>query len=320
MATWGTLVVEWAMPVLIFSQWKQRFTRTAAFIACWGLHGGIALLSTLGPFSYAMMGFGVLMIQGADFDLVRRLIARPRLKRTVRLDLDDPLQLLAARVLARVDLLGVLRFEPGAPKVLPAPLRLLGRWYLEKEPRDVPVPEGVLHRKVRLVVQVTLPAIILATVIGQMLVENRSVPEALRIHNPPPLLNDLVSYTQLRQGWYMFAPEAPFEDMLLVVDATLADGSNLGLLTDRPPDFDAPNNGPFYMSQHWCEVHQRLPGWPQHWRPFKDYLFRLPKLKGWPPEKQVVALEVWKIVARAPDPGGTVFTDIRRTKLFDHNI
>ena len=106
----------------------------------------------------------------------------------------------------------------------------------------------------------------------------------------------------------------------MVVDATLADGSHLDLLTGKPPDFDAPLHGPYYMNQHWCEVHARMRNWPQHWRNFKDYLYRLPKLRGWGPDKQVVALEVWQVSGRVPEPGTTLWGEITRQKLFDQNI
>jgi hypothetical protein len=60
--------------------------------------------------------------------------------------------------------------------------------------------------------------------------------------------------------------------------------------------------------------------WPQHWRNFRDYLVRLPRLKGWPPDKQVVALEVWQVTAMVPVPGSTTFTNLSKVKLFDINI
>jgi hypothetical protein len=63
-----------------------------------------------------------------------------------------------------------------------------------------------------------------------------------------------------------------------------------------------------------------MPGWTDHWRNFKDYLMRLPRLHGWPPEKQIVALEVWQVTVRVPVPGSLEFTDLQRRKLFDQSL
>lgn len=358
--TWGTLWAEGSMVLLILSPWKQRWLRTFGFVTCWGLHGGIATLSTLGPFSYSMMGFGVLLIQGADFDFLARKLSRPSLKRIVRVDFAEPLQHLGARVLARMDLLGHLTFEKGTKFEVVAPdgkavsgleawsqatralvlgpayswvfqvmffadfvrwlLTLAGRWYLEKGEREAVVPEGSLHRKVRLAVQISLPALILLAVLSQLSMENWGVPKALKLTSRPELLTDIINYGQIPQGWSMFAPDVPREDSRMVVDATLADGTHLDLLTEQPPDFEAPLHGPYFMNQHWCEMHARMRNWPQHWRNFRDYLYRLPKLKGWPPEKQVVALEVWQVSATVPAPGSTTMTNLQKHKLFDQNI
>ena len=358
--TWGTLWAEGSMVLLILSPWKQRWARTMAFLTCWGLHGGIATLSTLGPFSYSMMGFGVLMLQGADFDVASRQLRRVMRERVVRFDFADPLQQLGARVLARMDLLGRLTFEKGPQfevrgpdgkpiRGLPAwaqatgalPLGVLGswvfqvpffadlarwgltsvgRWYLEKGERAPVPPEGTLHRKLRLAVQTSLPGLVLLAVLSQLSMENWGVPPGLKLQSRPELLTDIINYGQIPQGWSMFAPDVPRDDSLMVVDATLVDGTHLDLLTEKPPDFEAPLHGPYFMNQHWCEMHARMRNWPQHWRNFRDYLMRLPKLKGWPAEKQVVALEVWQVSAMVPLPGSTTVTNVTRQKLFDQNL
>jgi hypothetical protein len=74
------------------------------------------------------------------------------------------------------------------------------------------------------------------------------------------------------------------------------------------------------MNQHWCELHARMPNWKHHWRNFKDYLMRIPRLQKWGPEKQIVSLDVWVIRARCPVPGQTKYTDFKREKLFDQSI
>lgn len=358
--TWGTLFAEGTMVLCILSPWKQRWLRTWAFVTCWGLHGGIATLSTLGPFSYSMMAFGVLMIQGADFDFLRKKLHRASLVRVVRADLKDPLQNFGMRVLARMDLLRHFTIEQGAKLeviekggkpatglaawaqlvnglpmgILAAWLFLVplvadflrgtamavGRWYLERGERAVVPAEGMLHRRVRVALQTAIPGVVLVAVLSQLSMENRAVPASLKLRTRPDFLTDIIEYLQIPQGWSMFAPDVPREDTLMVIDAVLADGTRIDLLTERPPDFEAPLHGPYFMNQHWCEMHARMRGWQMHWRNFRDYLVRIPKLKGWGPEKQVVSLEVWQVTATSPLPGSTEWTNLRKEKLFDLNI
>ena len=361
MLTWGTLLIEGSLPLLILSPWSQRRLRTLAFLNIWQLHGGIALLNTLGPFSYSMMGFGTLMIQGADFEWLAARFTRPGFKRTVRVDWSDPLQRLAARVLARVDLLKHLTFEKGSRfevaesggktvtgldawaqatrgvvlgrlwawvfqvlflgDLVRGAFKLIGRWYLENEPHGPPATtEGTLHRRVRLTVQIALPVLIWTAVVSQLSMENWGVPGWLKLRSRPDLLTDIIDYGQIPQGWSMFAPDVPRDDSRMVVDATLADGTHVDPLTGLPPDFDAPLHGPYYFNQHWCEMHSRMRNWPQHWRNFKDYLFRLPRLQGLGPEKQVVSLDVWQVTANVPEPGSLTFGEVKRQKLFDQTI
>jgi hypothetical protein len=118
----------------------------------------------------------------------------------------------------------------------------------------------------------------------------------------------------------MFAPDVPRDDIRLVIDATLADGTHLDLLEEKPPDFEIQKRGPYYMSQHWCEIHARLRRLPEHWRNFRDFLYRIPAKRGWGPEKQVVAVEVWQVMGMVPKPGSTEWGEITRQKLFDQNL
>ncbi len=362
MMTWGTLVMEWGLFVLILSPVFQKWGRRIAFGFIWALHGSIALLCTLGPFSYSMMTFALLLVTKDDWALLAAKLPRLSLQRRVRYDPKRPLHALAARVLARLDALDQLRFfenegpfdvshhgEPGATglaavasaaqalplgpawawlfkvplvaELLYGLLRLTARFWLETpELTKVEKPEGVLHRRLRLSVQLLVPALILTAVISQLLMENWGVPPSLKVTSRPQLLTDVINYLQIPQGWSMFAPDPPRDDERLVVDAVLADGSHVDPLTGEPPDFDAPLHGPYYMNQHWCEVHARMPRWPEHWRNFKDYLMRIPQLKGWPPEKRIVSLEVWKVTAMVPPPGSTTPYDLKRERLFDQNI
>ncbi len=54
LATWSTLLIEGAIPLLLFSPWKRHITRTLACVLIAGLHAGIASMMNVGVFSYVM--------------------------------------------------------------------------------------------------------------------------------------------------------------------------------------------------------------------------------------------------------------------------
>ncbi len=341
--SWSALVVEGSLFVLLLSPFLQAKIRPLALVLIWGLHGSIALLVTLGPFSYTMMCFGLLCVTPGLWErLERRWASRPRV--TVRYDEGSAVHRFGARLAARLDLGRVLDFEavPGAKvgaaeleavvSVLPG-WRWLGvvlstrsgfafaRWLAQLldgqllgRPPPPPRPAFVSHAA--WTIGVLGPALVLCAVVSQLLMENWSVPPAIKPASRPDWMTDIVNYLQVPQGWAMFAPDVPKQDTRLVVDATLADGSHLDPLTEAPPDFDTLAHGPWFMDQHWCEVHARMPGWRQHWRNFRDYLRRRPAALGWPPEKQIVSLEVYRVIGDMPAPGTTTATNVRRERLF----
>lgn len=341
--SFGTLVVEGSLFVLLLTPFLQAKARPLALALIWGLHGSIAALTTLGPFSYTMMCFGLLCVTPGLWDwLERRWSARPRV--TVRYDEASALHRTGARLAARLDLGKVLDFEavPGArlgPTELRAivaalpgwrwlgwlvvtpwgfgVVRWLGRLVDEQlTPRPPPPPAPAFLVQASWAVRALGPALVLAAVISQLLMENWSVPAPIKPASRPEWMTDVVNYLQIPQGWSMFAPDVPKQDTRLVVDATLADGSHLDPLTGAPPDFDTLSHGPWFMDQHWCEVHARMPGWRHHWRNFRDYLYRRPAALGWPPEKKIVSLEVVRVIGDMPAPGSTTATNVRRERLF----
>lgn len=341
--TWGTLVVEGSLVVLILSPVFQRRLRPLALACIWGLHGSIALLTTLGPFSYSMMTFGLLCTTPELWAwLERRWAARPRV--TVRYDEASALHRFGVRVAARLDLGRVLDFAPtpgarlGPAEVKQIAAALPGwRWLswlvglrpgfsLVREvallladqvrPSPKPPPRPLLVEQAAWLVRVLGPALVLAAVVSQVLMENWAVPPELKPTSRPDWMTDLVNYWQVPQGWSMFAPDVPKQDTRLVVDATLADGTHVDPLTGAAPDFDTLEHGPWFMDQHWCEVHARMPNWRHHWRNFRDYLYRRPQALGWPQGRSIVALEVFKVIGDMPLPGSTTPTNVRRERLF----
>ncbi|MFT3840034.1 MAG: hypothetical protein QM723_23810 [Myxococcaceae bacterium] len=362
MSTWGTLVMEWALPVLILTPVFQKWAHRVGILFVFALHGTIALLVTLGPFSYSMMAFSLLLVHKDDWELLAKKLHRKSLERTVRYDPKNPRQAFAARVLARLDGLDHLTFKEhsgefevakagekavqgmsalaSVTKALPLGpayawvfvvpvlndllrtlLRFTTSWLLELPVREVEEkPEGTIHRTVRLAVQLVLPAWLLVAVCSQLLVESWGVPARWKPSSRPVALTAVIDYLQVFQGWSMFAPDVPRGDSRMVVDATLADGTHLDPLTGELPDLDAPLHGPWGFNQHWGEVNARMRGWPEHWKNFRDYIFRIPRLKGWPANKNIVRFDVWWVSETTPEPGVYVEQNITKEKLFDSNI
>jgi hypothetical protein len=103
LATYGTLGIEAALPALLLAPVFQKWTRRVAIAAIWVLHGSIALMITLGPFSYSMMAFSLLLVGPQDWAIVKRL-ARARAPRlTVLYDPSRGQNHRLARVLSRLD-------------------------------------------------------------------------------------------------------------------------------------------------------------------------------------------------------------------------
>jgi hypothetical protein len=62
--------------------------------------------------------------------------------------------------------------------------------------------------------------------LSQITVENDAVPDIMRPPQPA-FMGAAISYLRLNQGWGMFAPNAPREDMMVVVDALTVDGRHI---------------------------------------------------------------------------------------------
>lgn len=109
--TYGTIVIEVLGVLLIASPFFTRWTRLGAVLLMPTLHAGFASCLDLGPFSYGMMCFFVLLIHHDDWDALWRWFRKGRAERVVFYDSDCGVCLFAARLLARLDRLRLLRLE-----------------------------------------------------------------------------------------------------------------------------------------------------------------------------------------------------------------
>jgi predicted DCC family thiol-disulfide oxidoreductase YuxK len=100
---YGALGMEFSLPWILLFPFFRTWVIRLAFLLGIGLHGGIALTSRLGPFSYAMILFYVLFLGAADARLVARYFGRPSRRRTVIFDVDCGICLFICRLLKRLD-------------------------------------------------------------------------------------------------------------------------------------------------------------------------------------------------------------------------
>lgn len=101
--TYGTLVVEHVLGFILLLPFWQTWTRRIALLLALGLHGGIALSARLGPFSYVMTMFFVILLGVNDWQLIARHFGREDRKKTVIYDADCGICLLTCRILKRLD-------------------------------------------------------------------------------------------------------------------------------------------------------------------------------------------------------------------------
>jgi hypothetical protein len=120
--TWVVLAGEALICVWILAPSARRYTRPLAMVLMHVLHGLFGIMFRLGPFSWFMIGWSYLLPRPenwADLETWYRKKARPAV---VVLDRTSPLAFAVGRLLARLDGLDLLRFEPSADGEVSPPL------------------------------------------------------------------------------------------------------------------------------------------------------------------------------------------------------
>ena len=112
--SWAALATEGMLLVLLLSPVYTATTRRLAIPAIIGLHLGFQCFINLGCFSWAMMSFTPYLLSRADWELFGRLATRRARRLTVYFDAGCGVCFQIARLLARLDRLGRLRFVSSA--------------------------------------------------------------------------------------------------------------------------------------------------------------------------------------------------------------
>jgi predicted DCC family thiol-disulfide oxidoreductase YuxK len=119
--TSATLVIEGTLSFLLLVPFGQKWLRRLAFLLALGLHGNIALLSRVGPFSYVMVMCFLLWFGAEELEFLGRWFGRPARAVKVIFDSDCGICLWICRLLKRLDPWQALTFIGNEdPALLPS--------------------------------------------------------------------------------------------------------------------------------------------------------------------------------------------------------
>lgn len=132
----------------------------------------------------------------------------------------------------------------------------------------------------------------------------------------PAALLRIMDFFRLYQGWRMFAPEPPYDDGRVVVDARTRDGRKVDPLTGLEPDFNTDTKVGWGHSQLWCDWHLKMyfSRYAANRQHLKDWLLSWHERTG-NPEDRVVAFDVWWVNDKSPPPGQLLGTPQKPVQL-----
>jgi HTTM domain len=288
--TWGTLAIEWTLPVLLASPIALQATRRAALLLAAGLHIGFVLFINLEMFTPAMIACLPFLLRGEDAAAFERWW----MTRWSRLRTWPPLANAMHATSALLDAVAAMTPLPD-PAATNAPIVARAR-------RGV-----VLVRR----------AIFLALV---ALAVQRLVAGATDWRGPV-WCEQAESYLMLHERWYMFAPEAPRTDMNVSVDAVTAEGRHVDPFNELaspghqfPGHFIPPhlNQSPLFVE--WA---LKVPFIPAYHQAFQEWVLRYPQRTG-RPQDRIVSFRAYVVEDDSPPPGGRTPTNTRVTQFYEY--
>jgi hypothetical protein len=279
--SWTALIMEWALPFLILSPWGRPWTRRVAIAFVWSLHLGIAAIANVGLFSPVMMAFSGLLLSSQDWDWLR------------------------ARLAARLGEDSALVRALSLPTALPAEVTGEAAW----------APPA--RRAGALLRDLTVAGLMLLA-ISQGGVENWGLPKALRVKDRPAWVVDAIRFLRLNQGWSMFAPEAPRDDMWVVVDAVTEDGRHIdpyNMVASRVADPSLRQIPPrLGQNYHWCDYTVRIDRIGGQRRALADWIFAHHERTGIEADR-IASFTVYIVRHDSPAPGEAGPSNVRAEKF-----
>lgn len=162
-------------------------------------------------------------------------------------------------------------------------------------------PPSAAARRLR---ELTVAALmVLAT--SQLTVENDAIPEWLRPPQPP-FMRAAISYLRLNQGWAMFSPDAPIDDMMIVVDALTVDGRHIDPYNERASIVADPlmRELPKRLGQNYfhCDYTVRIEDAGLMHEPLREWIFAHHR-RTRRPEDKIVSFDAYVLEHQSPKPG-----------------
>ena len=119
---------------------------------------------------------------------------------------------------------------------------------------------------------------------------------------------------RLNQGWKMFPPNAPRDDMWLVVDAVTSDGRHIDPVNEVASRHAEPSlrTIPPWLGQnyYWCDYTVRIEGFRRYHEGLSDWIFRHHERTG-NINDRVVSFRIYKVSHVPPGPGQNEPHDVK---------
>lgn len=126
---WGSthvvLIVEALIMMLIFWPRWRLYTRPIAMVGMVLLHGTLGIMMRLGPFSWFLLVWSVLLLQRCHWEAITAWAKKRTARATVVFDPRSPLAFAACRLVMRLDRLQRLQFAPATTAINSAPPPLI---------------------------------------------------------------------------------------------------------------------------------------------------------------------------------------------------
>jgi hypothetical protein len=185
-----------------------------------------------------------------------------------------------------------------------------------------PAPARLLLQRSARVVRELCIALIMVAEAGEAVNANAAVPVRLRFARPD-WLEAIVQYPRAFQGWRMFAPDAPLEDIMIEVDAETEDGRHVdpyNLVASRVHGPDL-KTIPAYLHQNQFFTAYSLFIWMPQYRPyltaFREWILRYHERTGIAHDR-IVRFNAYNLTDSSPPPGQTQPTNLRRERFMSY--
>jgi hypothetical protein len=288
--TWGTLAIEWTLPVLLASPIALRATRRAALLLAASLHLGFVLFIDLEMFTPAMLACLPFLLRGEDAAAFERWW----MTRWSRLRRWPPLASAVHASTSLLDAIAALTPLPD-PAAANAPIVARAR------------RAAVLLRRLTFVALVALAS--------ERLVAG-STP-----WRGPVWFERAECYLMLQERWYMFAPEAPRTDMNVSIDAVTAEGRHVDPFNELaspghhfPGIFIPPHLDQSPLFVEWA---LKVPFIPAYQQAFEEWVLRYPERTG-RPQDRIVSFHAYVVEDDSPPPGRRSPTNTRSRQFYQY--